>query len=471
MVPLIISILLIGAAVIWLLGRVTRAAGLTDAAGQAIALTIISIGAVLAASERWSELLGARESAEQVLTLAREIGLTGLFFIAGVRVRLDELRASLRVSMAVATPVLLLFGIAALALSVAAGADWSAAPVIAACFTASSIWLPSHLAGEAGDKQSGVSGSAMAAAPVLAAGSMLAIHLLGAFHAVPARVGSRWVYAIVAAYEIVKVAVFFSFALFVATRFIAGAAKTSARVSDVRVATGYLLMAVLLFALGRALVGELGALAWSFIAGAVFARSEIGKRMTGYRPAAGGVFLSLAFLPMFLDPHGRAVTRLPMLLGAIIAALIVKFALSAMAARIAGCSTQDARLAAASTLAPGEVAAALLAFALTRWPIGGPAYFAVLIFALLSMISAPFAWKSARREGRNETEHLGVDGAQPERKSRRGGKAGRASNKKATLYVMTAAAALLSLSGTALSQAASQSAPDDPPARAIRIVE
>ena len=299
---------------------------------------------------------------------------------------------------------------------------------------------------------------------------MLVVHLLGAFQQVAGRASSTSAYAIVAAYETVKVTVFFSFARFIATRFLDRAAKAGPRLSDTRAALGYLIIAVLLFVLGRTALGELGALAWSFMAGALFTRSEVGKRVAGYKPAAAAMFLSAAFLPMFLQAHGRAVTRLPLLLGVIITALIVKFAASAIAARLGGYAARDARVMAVSTLASGEVAIALLAFGLTRWVIDGPEYFAVLFFAMISMIGSPIAWRAATRNQRDQTERAS-DSANQTQKAQLGQKPETARHRKAGFAIAIAAIALLSLHGTARAQTASPPAQDDPVSRAMRAVE
>ena len=212
-------------------------------------------------------------------------------------------------------------------------------------------------------------------------------------------------------------------------------------------------------------------LAWSFMAGALFTRSEVGKRVASYKPAAAAMFLSVAFLPMFLQPHGRTVTRLPLLLGVIIAALIVKFAASAIAARLGGYAARDARAMAVSTLASGEVAVALLAFGLTRWVIDGPEYFAVLFFTLLSMNASPIAWRAATRNQRDQTERADGDSADQAQKAQRGRRSEHATHKRAGFAIAIAATALLSLHGTALAQTASTPAQDDPVSRAMRDVE
>lgn len=467
---LLLTTLVIAALLILLGGRIARRTGLPEQTGIGIALALVTIGALLAPSH-WREQLLAGDTGERFLVFAREIGLTGLFFLAGIRLKLDALRAGRSVSVAVAASGLALFGVMAIGIVKITGADWSPAIVVAASIAASSLWLPSQLNSEANDKQSGVSATAIVAALILAGALMLVVHLLGAFHLVARRASSTSAYAIVAAYELAKITLFFSFAWFIATRFLDRAAKASARLSDVRAALGYLLIAVLVFVLGRTALGELGALAWSFMAGALFTRSEIGKRVAGYKPAAAAMFLSVVFLPMFLQAYGRTVTRLPLLLGVIIAALIVKFGTSALAARLSGYAPRDARVMAVSTLASGEMSVALLAFGLTRWVIDGPEYFAVLFFALLSMIASPIAFRAATRNQRQQPERYNGETANQTQRTQRGRKPEHATHRKTGFAIAIVAAALLSLNGTALAQTASPPAQDDPVSRAMRAVE
>jgi Kef-type K+ transport system membrane component KefB/soluble lytic murein transglycosylase-like protein len=470
MQALLLTTLVIGALFILLGGQVARRSGLPEQTGIGIALAVLTIGALLAPSHLREQLLGG-DAGERILVFAREIGLTGLFFLGGIRLKLDALRAGRRVSVAIAASGLVLFVAIAVLVVKVAGADWSPAIVIGASIAASSVWLPSHLSAEPSDKESGISAAAIVAASVLAGALMLVIFLLGAFNQIAGRASSTSAYTIVAAYELVKVTLFFSFAWFIATRFLDRAAKVGPRLSDTRAAIGYLLIAVLVFVLGRTALGELGALAWSFIAGALFTRSEVGKRVAGNKPAAAAMFLSAAFLPMFLQTHGRAVTRLTLLLGVIISALIVKFAASAIAARLGGYAARDARAMAASTLASGEIAVALLAFGLTRWVIEGPEYFGVLFFALLSMIASPISWRAATRNQRDQTERACGDTANRNQKAQQGRKPEPARQKKAGYAIAIAATSLLSLHGTARAQTVSPPFQDDPVSRAMRAVE
>lgn len=465
---LLLTILIIAALLILLGGQLARRWGLSSPTGISIALSVMTIGALLAPSHLREQLVA--DAGERTLVFAREIGLTGLFFLAGIRLKLDAPRAERTVSIAIASSGLMLLAAIALLLVNFAGVDWSPAIVVAASIAASSVWLPSQLSSEATSKQSTASAAACVATLVLAGALFLFVHLLGAFHEV-GRARSSSAYAIVGAYELVKISLFFSFAWFIATRFLDRAAKAGARLSDTRAAIGYLLIAVLVFGLGRTALGELGALAWSFTAGVLFRRTEVGSRMASYRPAAAAVFLSVAFLPMFLQPHGRTVTGLPLLLVVISAVLIAKFAASALAARLSGYAARDARVTAISTLASGEMAVALLAFGLSRWVIEAPEYFAVLFFALFSMIASPMGWRAATIKQGDQLEGVNGDRSSRLEKAQRTRKSKHAPHRKAGFAIAIAATALLSLQGTARAQNTSPPPHDDPVSRAIRAVE
>ena len=462
---LLISTLIITAFLILLGGKVARRRGLPEQTGISIALLVVTISALLAPSHLREQLL-VGESGERVLAIAREIGLTGLFFLAGMRLRRNALRPVSTVSITVATSGLGLFGLIMIVIVAVTGADWSPAILVAAAFAVPSVCFSSHFSSESDDKNSEVAAAGLVSALFLGGALLLVIHLLGAFHEVAGRASSISAYTIVAAYEIVKIALFFGFAWFVATRFVDRAAKARARLSDVRAAIGYLLIAVLLFVLARTALGELGALVWSFLVGVLFTRSEAGKRVEAQRPAAAAMFLSFAFLPMFLEPHGRTVPRLPLLLGIIASALIARFASSATAARLAGYAGCDASLIALSTIGSGELAIALLAFGITRWAIDGPQYFAVLFFALVSMLASALGWKAAIGDEKHQPERPNSATATKTLKAQRS-----TPHKKVGFAIVIAATSLFALQSAARAQTPSVKTEDDPVARAMRTIE
>jgi Kef-type K+ transport system membrane component KefB len=84
MQALLLTTLIIAALLILLGGRVARRLGLPEQTGISIALALVTIGALLAPSH-WQEQLSAGDNGERILVFAREIGLTGLFFLAGIR--------------------------------------------------------------------------------------------------------------------------------------------------------------------------------------------------------------------------------------------------------------------------------------------------------------------------------------------------------------------------------------------------
>ncbi|MBK9312649.1 MAG: cation:proton antiporter [Acidobacteria bacterium] len=290
--------------------RAARVAGgaaaqrrLSGATAQSLLLGGIALGLALIPAN-WQIWLAGGEAGDRVLTFARELGLMGLFFLAGTRFDLKEVWQMRRVSLFVGVTGLLLFSLTAVALLLL-GQDGSAAITAAAAIVGTSVWLPSQLSlsPEKG---------ATAAAPLKCAGvamtllSLASLHFYAVFHALSGRAMTRSAWAIVAVYEVVKLAVFFSFAYFVASRFLT---RTEGRVSPTRTLIGYVLIAVLILVLAQSFVGQLGALAWAFAAGALLGRSEMWRRASNSgQPIAVTALLSFAFLPLLLQSHGRRLT-------------------------------------------------------------------------------------------------------------------------------------------------------------------
>lgn len=445
----------------------------------------------------------AGDPSERILLIARDIGLTGLFFLAGARLDVREAWKTRQIALAAVLAGLGLLIASSLLLGLFTALDRYVVVVTAAAITASSLWLPGELSQRdvsrkgggrrdarapgarstlfhtrkpeksfTGAASTGVSFPAFPAA-ALTAVSMVTVHLFAAFQEVGRRGASSWAYGIVALYELIKVAIFFFLACLIAAKFIDRAA---ARVSRMRTAIGFLLIAILVFALAVSVVGWLWALGWSFVAGALFARIEPRKKL-GARisPVAAGLLLLLTFVPIFLQTHGRTLSNAPALIALILAALAGKFFIVRLSARAAGASRMDARLIAASTLSPGEAAIMFLSFAVTRWVIEAPEFFGILVFAVLSMIAGPLAWRFFTRD-RSVAEtgkpispvESGPDGEVAVANAR-GGK--RRLGKKASLLVALIVAALGVVDSTARAQSVDKPADDDPVSRAIKSIE
>jgi soluble lytic murein transglycosylase-like protein/Kef-type K+ transport system membrane component KefB len=357
---------------------------LSGATALSLSFGVVALGLTLLPAD-WQARLAGGEAGDRVLTFARELGLTGLFFLAGTRFDLKEVWQARRVSLFVAVTGLLLFSLTAVALLLL-GQDGGAAITAAAAIVGTSVWLPSRLS------LSSEKGT-IAAAPLRGAGtaltllSLVSLHFYAVFYALSGRAMTRSAWAIVAIYEVVKQAVFFSFAYFVAGRFLN---RAEGRVSTVRTFVGFALIVILIFVLAQSFVGQLGALAWAFVAGALLGRSEMWKRIgASEQPVAVTALLSFALLPLLLQAHGRRLTDIALVVIAVIAALTCKFAAVWVSARVAGASGADAGRIAATTLASGELAVLVLGFSVTKWEIGGQLFYGITAYAFISLLLSP----------------------------------------------------------------------------------
>jgi soluble lytic murein transglycosylase-like protein/Kef-type K+ transport system membrane component KefB len=375
--------LLLAALFISLIARLARR---RFSSPTALGLALVAVAFMLTSiPSNWQARLTGGAAGDRLLTFVRELGLWGLFFLAGTRFDLKQVWQARRVSFFVAVTNLLLFTLTIVALLLW-GQSGSAAITVATAIVGTSVWLPSQplLAPE--------NGALAAARPrnlgiALTLFSLTTLHLYAIFHALSGRAMTRTAWIVVALYEVIKLAGFFCFAYFVASRFLKQAED---RVSPIRKLLGYTGFVGLIFVLALLVVGELGALAWAFISGSLLGGSKAGTRVRESRqPVAMVVFSSFAFLPLLLQTHGRQLTDGSLILFALIAALTYKFVAILIGTRVAGISSANARQIAAINLASGEVAILVLGFSLTRWVVESDVFYGVLAFAFISMLVSP----------------------------------------------------------------------------------
>ena len=434
------------ALLIWLSQNLCRRVRLSAAGGLGIALTAIAIAILVVRPFWWSALVDS-EPADRLLTASRQIGVTGLVFVAGTRLKLEFTSLLIRrAAVMIAMSLVLAATLAGCASSVL-GFDRGETVVIAAAVVASSVWLPS----ENGVTEGGSSYSGASLFSSLLSGALfVTIHLAGTLSAGGG--GAPSVFAIGLAYELVKLVVFFSLAWFVATRFIS---RAQGKVSEVRLTAAYLIIAILVFAIAASWLGELGAFGWSFVAGTLFRRTGAGRTLASrdYHSATSS-FLAMAFLPVFLQSHGREAASLTIVSSSIAAALIAKALALWLSARLTGAATGDARRLTAAMIAPAETGVALIGFGMSKWLIGGTAYFIGLGFGVVALVASFRRIESA--EGSKTPElHSGGEAQ---------AKARATSLRSATLLL---GALVLTLIGTR--SAAAQT--EDPVNRAMRTIE
>lgn len=375
--------LLVGALFIFGGARVARYAGVAEAIGSGVGLCLIAIGVVFAPAS-WRDGWAGGIKGDRLLTYARLVGLSGMFFLAGTKFDFDRLRDKTSAILSFAVAAAALLAGVMLLVRLLGSSEWGPNILIAATVVASSLWLPSIQSSHDGNRRINY----RVASQTFAFIAMLAVYFYDTLAVVRSR-QSLSVYAIVTLYEAVKLLVLFGFGYFIVTRFLA---KADGRISTTRTAIGFALIASLIFVLAATASNQLAAIGWAFVAGALFSSSNIGKLFReGQRSVASAVLVSLVFLPLLLQSHGRVVTAfLPISIG-IVAALIGKALVVLFAARASGLSWRQSMLDAVTLLGAGELAILFLGFGLTRWSISPPVYFGILTYALASTLLTPVA--------------------------------------------------------------------------------
>ncbi len=387
-------ILLTGALLILGGTKLARRFGLPDAFGCGVALCIIAISVWLSPAD-WRDWWAGGSWGDRLLTSVRIVGLTGMLFLAGTRFNSDQLRRKFGLMLGFAVSAGVLLAVVVLLLKLPGRLDSGSVVLVAATIIASSLWLPGELC-RFDKKDNEFLIDWQAGAVVFTALAMLAVYFYDIFAVIRhARAASASVYVIVALYESLKLLVLFAFACFISTRFLA---RAEGRISATRTTIGFVLIAVLIFALAAMSTNQLGAIAWAFVAGALWRRSEIGKRFSeSERPLASAMLISFAFLPVLLQSHGRRLTGFLALIIVVLAAVVLKWLFVWVGMRTGGTSSRDAMRIFAAMVGPGEVGILLLGFGMTRWAIEPPVYFGILGYALVSGMFIPLVWRFASK--------------------------------------------------------------------------
>ncbi len=422
-------------------------------------LCAVALGLALIPAD-WRAWLAGGDVGASIGAFARVVGITGLIFLAGLRFEAEEVWRTRRVIYFVSAAGALLFTSIAILLAIINGEGHGAVITMAAAIVGTSLWLTGQRS-LVTSRGAIAAASARGAAAALTTLAALVVHIYAVIDAIPSGRLAGTAYTVVILYELVKIALFFSLAYFIAAKFLERAAD---RVSPVRILIGCLLMAALIFVLAHSVIGSLGALAWSFVAGAVMSRSEVGKKLKeSDHVVAVALLLSLAFLPLLLQTHGRSLTNMMLVFAAVIAALTYKFAVVWVGARVSGASSSDARVVAAATLASGEAAVMFLGFGVTKWVIEGPFYFGILIYAFASMLLGQTLLRffASNEEPSSEAATAGVHPLRGKRKR------GAFTRGQTVIPMAIIAVSLAALGPTTLAQ----SSEDDPVKRAMERIE
>lgn len=374
--------LLIGAALIFAGGRLSRRIGLPETTGCGVALCIVAV--VLGLATAWRAQWAGGDGGDRLLTYARLVGLTGMLFLAGTTFRVQDIRRK-HIAGFVALSALL-FIITTLLFSSLAGQPVGTAAFIAASFVSSSLWFPAAFRTSQIRNYQNVAVD-LSGSIALTATAMFGAYLAEALSAIPATRSTATAFAIVTLYELVKLAVVFGFAYFIATRFLA---RAHGRVSRVRTNVGFILISILFFALISLAAGTIGSMAWAFVAGALWRKTELGDEFgKRAKPIASALLLSLVFLSLLLQVHGRESSFSRGVIVAAAVAIALKLLSAWLVLRRYSNENRETLFVSAAMAFPGEMAILFLSVAVTRFAIDGPIFFIVLSYAFLSALLIP----------------------------------------------------------------------------------
>ena len=379
-----VVIILAGAFLMFGGAELARRAKLPEVIGTGATLWLIAVGLGLLVAN-WRAWAAGDGGGDRLLTYARLVGLTGMLFLAGTTFRVQDIH---RKSIAAFTGVgALLLIITAVLFSSLADQPVGTAVFIAASFVSSSLWFPAAFRTSQIRNDQRIAVVNLSGAVALTATAMFGAYLVQVLSAIPATRRTATTYAIVTLYELVKLAVVFGFAYFISTRFLA---RAEGRVSQLRTNIGFILIAILFFALMSLAIGTSGSMAWAFVAGALWRQTEVGNEF-GKRPKpiSSALLLSLVFVSLPLQFHGRELSLSRAVIVAAIVAIALKlFSAWALLSR-ASIEKRETLSVSAALAFPGEVAILFLSVAVSRFVIDGPIFFIVLAYAFLSALMIP----------------------------------------------------------------------------------
>ena len=376
--------LLVGALLIFGSARLARYLGVSEAIGCGGGLCIVAIVIGLSPAN-WRDWWAGGLRGDRLLTYARLVGLAGMLFLAGTKFDFARLRNKTNSILSFTVSAAVLFVAVLLTLRLFGSHEWGPTVLVAATVVATSLWLPATVTRSEGDLAINWQAAAVAFTSI----GILALYFFDAFTAIKQPRPGASAYAIVGSFEAVKLAVLFGFAYFITSRFLA---KAEGRISEARMTIGFALIAILIFALAAATTNQLGAIAWAFVAGTIWRTSRVGKRFSeGEGPIGSALLLSMVFLPLLLQSHGRVVTAyLPIILG-LFAAFVIKALVVWLGGRANGFSSRQASQTAVVLVGSSELAILFLGFGLSRWAIGPRIYFGLLAYGLASAVMVPLA--------------------------------------------------------------------------------
>jgi Kef-type K+ transport system membrane component KefB len=376
--------LLIGALLILGGGLLARRAGLIETLGCGAALCILAVVLWLS-PDTWRALWAGGGGGDRLLTYARLVGLTGLLFLAGTRFQSRTIRKGELAFFGIFG--VLFFAVITLLLIFFVNQSTGTATLIAAAVVSSSLWFPAQLRMFELEEGNPRRASTFPAAIILSVVSMLGLYFADVLGAIAIVRRGIFAYLIVTLYELLKVALVFAFAYFISSRFLT---KADGRISSIRTTIGFTLISILFFALVSLAVGQLGAMAWAFFAGALWRQTDIGDGFSKHRsPIASAMLLSFVFMSLPLQSHGRQLSWFIPILVIVIAAVAVKLCFAWLMLKRDSVRKDEALPLAASIAFPGELGILFLGFSISRWFVDASAFFLILVVAFASTLLIP----------------------------------------------------------------------------------
>lgn len=444
-----ITTILIGITGLLAGGRLARRRGVPQAARLGLSLLAIFAGFMMLPVEWWTRFASNVE-ADRAVSFARDAAVVGLLFLAGLQFNGKDVWKARRISLAVVAAGLVVLILLAALLARFAAMETGAALVTAAAIAGTSLWIPGDLSRVSSDNDLIASAASRGAAAGITFIAMIGLHLYSALGTIPAARLSA--HGVIAAYELVKVAVFFGFAYWVASKFLE---RAEGRISTARMLAIWLVIFALLVALAVSAIGMLAAYAWSFVAGATLSHSKTASAFSkSITTAAAALPFALIFISILMQSRGRSLSGAFSTMILVFVVLAARFALGLVAARAAGASPREAKMVAAAALCTGETAVIFLSFGLTRWLIEGSAFYAVLISALVSMSLGPILWRAAASDSHEN------DAGRTNRRS-----------KSRKLGLAAAIIGFLALAFQSTARAQSPTKSEDPVERAMKSIE
>jgi len=393
----------------WLQVPLPRVQGFVSCAWGAIGIIVVTL-------PHLRQVVPKAFSMESPLDTAGQIAALILLFYAGLRAPKhgdQQLgRTGLWVGLATAGLTLVL----GLVIGARLGYSWQQSSLLTAIAMAPSLAIAGAI-----DESSRENWTAILAAKrfnqILAGLIFGILLLLTTFDANPSPLGEART-GVLPAILLVKTALFFAFAWFLGSRYARQFAQNPKRELTIRLLVGFILMLILLYVYASQFLGQLAALAWAYLAGVLFVKTEFRETLIpGLRRLAHLICLPLLFFSAGLKVQ-LGIWSVGLVLIVVVATL-GRVGGASLGAKCGGLTAHEPLAAGLMTIPQAEVGVILTSYALGRGFIGG-GEFSVLILAaigttllgslLAGRLKSPLALPPGGGERSTRAERRGLRG-------------------------------------------------------------